>query len=42
MINEDSILLIAGKGHEKYQDVKGIKSYFSDKDAVLKKIGKKS
>jgi len=42
IMNEDSILLIAGKGHEKYQDVKGMKSYFSDKDAVLKKIGKKS
>ncbi len=42
MMNEDSILLIAGKGHEKYQDVNGMKSYFSDKDAVLKKIGKKS
>jgi UDP-N-acetylmuramoyl-L-alanyl-D-glutamate--2,6-diaminopimelate ligase len=42
MMNEDSILLIAGKGHEKYQDINGIKSYFSDKDTVLKKIGKKS
>ena len=31
------ILLIAGKGHEKYQDIKGIKYPFDDK-AVLKEI----
>jgi UDP-N-acetylmuramoyl-L-alanyl-D-glutamate--2,6-diaminopimelate ligase len=31
------ILLIAGKGHEKYQDIKGVKYPFDDK-AVLKEI----
>jgi len=31
------ILLIAGKGHEKYQEIKGVKYPFDDK-AVLKEI----
>ena len=29
------IILIAGKGHEKYQDVKGIKYHFDDREIVL-------
>ena len=29
------IILVAGKGHEKYQDVKGIKSHFDDKEELL-------
>jgi len=33
----DDILLVAGKGHEKYQDIKGVKHPFDDK-AVLKEI----
>ena len=33
----DDILLVAGKGHEKYQDVKGVKHPFDDK-AVLREI----
>jgi UDP-N-acetylmuramoyl-L-alanyl-D-glutamate--2,6-diaminopimelate ligase len=28
------IIVIAGKGHEKYQEVNGIRSYFSDQDIV--------
>jgi len=28
------IVLIAGKGHETYQEIKGIKYYFNDKDVV--------
>lgn len=28
------IILIAGKGHEKYQDVKGVRSYFDDLEEV--------
>ena len=31
MANPLDILLIAGKGHEKYQDIKGIKYPFDDK-----------
>ncbi len=33
----DDILLIAGKGHEKYQEIKGVKYPFDDK-SVLKEI----
>jgi UDP-N-acetylmuramoyl-L-alanyl-D-glutamate--2,6-diaminopimelate ligase len=33
MMNKDTdIILIAGKGHEKYQTIKGIKTYFDDKE----------
>ncbi|MEN9697472.1 MAG: hypothetical protein RLZ56_893 [Bacteroidota bacterium] len=28
------IVLVAGKGHEKYQDVKGVKSHFDDKEEL--------
>ena len=31
LANKDDIILIAGKGHEKYQDIKGIKYDFDDK-----------
>jgi UDP-N-acetylmuramoyl-L-alanyl-D-glutamate--2,6-diaminopimelate ligase len=31
------ILLVAGKGHEKYQEIKGVKYPFDDK-AVLREI----
>ena len=30
MANEGDIILVAGKGHEKYQDIKGVKSPFDD------------
>lgn len=29
------IILLAGKGHEKYQDIKGVKSHFDDKEELL-------
>jgi UDP-N-acetylmuramoyl-L-alanyl-D-glutamate--2,6-diaminopimelate ligase len=35
MANKEDIILIAGKGHEKYQDINGVKHVFDDK-AVLK------
>jgi len=31
--NED-IILVAGKGHEKYQEIKGVKNHFDDKEVV--------
>lgn len=30
----DDIILIAGKGHEKYQEIKGVKTHFDDKEIV--------
>ena len=31
---KDDIILVAGKGHEKYQDIKGVKHNFDDKQVV--------
>ena len=28
------IILVAGKGHEDYQDVKGVKHHFDDKEII--------
>jgi UDP-N-acetylmuramoyl-L-alanyl-D-glutamate--2,6-diaminopimelate ligase len=36
MTRDNDVILIAGKGHEKYQDIKGIKHPFDDKE-ILKK-----
>jgi UDP-N-acetylmuramoyl-L-alanyl-D-glutamate--2,6-diaminopimelate ligase len=37
MAQPEDILLIAGKGHEKYQEVNGVKHHFDDKE-VLKEM----
>lgn len=34
MANSGDIILIAGKGHEKYQEIKGVRSHFDDKEIV--------
>jgi len=34
MAQPEDIILIAGKGHEKYQEVKGVKHHFDDKEVV--------
>ena len=39
-MDDDDILLIAGKGHECFQEIKGKKYPFSDKKIVLKNIRK--
>ena len=31
----DDIVLIAGKGHEKYQEIKGVKYHFDDKEVLM-------
>ena len=41
-LNSGEILLIAGKGHEKVQDIGKRKIYFSDKEIILKSIKKKN
>jgi UDP-N-acetylmuramoyl-L-alanyl-D-glutamate--2,6-diaminopimelate ligase len=37
LANSEDIILVAGKGHEKYQDINGVKSHFDDKE-VLKEM----
>ena len=37
MANEGDIILVAGKGHEKYQDIKGVKTPFDDME-ILKEF----
>jgi UDP-N-acetylmuramyl-tripeptide synthetase len=38
---KDDIVLIAGKGHERYQDIKGVKHPFEDKKISLEMIKKR-
>ncbi|MBR2359553.1 MAG: UDP-N-acetylmuramoyl-L-alanyl-D-glutamate--2,6-diaminopimelate ligase [Bacteroidaceae bacterium] len=35
----NDVILIAGKGHEDYQDIKGVKHHFDDKEEVKKAMG---
>jgi len=35
MANEGDIVLIAGKGHEDYQEIKGVRHPFSDRDVAI-------
>lgn len=32
--NEGDIILVAGKGHEKYQEINGVKHHFDDKEVL--------
>lgn len=34
LANEGDIILVAGKGHENYQEIKGVKYHFDDKEAL--------
>jgi UDP-N-acetylmuramoyl-L-alanyl-D-glutamate--2,6-diaminopimelate ligase len=34
LANKEDIILVAGKGHEKYQEMKGVKNHFDDKEVV--------
>jgi UDP-N-acetylmuramoyl-L-alanyl-D-glutamate--2,6-diaminopimelate ligase len=34
MAGKEDIVLVAGKGHEKYQEVKGVKHHFDDKEVL--------
>ena len=35
LAEEEDIILIAGKGHENYQEIKGIKHHFDDKEELI-------
>ena len=34
--NDDAVILIAGKGHEDYQEINGVRNHFSDKEIAIK------
>jgi UDP-N-acetylmuramoyl-L-alanyl-D-glutamate--2,6-diaminopimelate ligase len=34
LAKSDDIILVAGKGHEKYQEIKGVRNHFDDKEVV--------
>ncbi len=36
MAQPEDIVLVAGKGHEKYQEIKGVKNHFDDKEELEK------
>lgn len=43
LANKNDVILLAGKGHEKYQEVKGVKTHFDDKEELtlaFESIGK--
>ena len=33
---ENDIILLAGKGHEDYQEIKGVKHHFDDKEELMR------
>jgi UDP-N-acetylmuramoyl-L-alanyl-D-glutamate--2,6-diaminopimelate ligase len=33
------VILVAGKGHENYQDIKGVKHHFDDKEVLREAFG---
>ena len=39
LAHEGDVILVAGKGHEPYQDVKGVKHHFDDHEEVRKAFG---
>jgi UDP-N-acetylmuramoyl-L-alanyl-D-glutamate--2,6-diaminopimelate ligase len=38
--DDDAVILIAGKGHETYQEIKGVRTHFSDKEMAEKYLVK--
>lgn len=36
---DNSVIMIAGKGHENYQEINGIRNHFSDREVALKYLG---
>ena len=35
LAKKGDLILVAGKGHEKYQEIKGVKYYFDDKEILI-------
>ena len=39
LAQKGDVILVAGKGHEDYQDVKGVKHHFDDREELRKAFG---
>ena len=39
LAKKGDVILIAGKGHEDYQEIKGVKHHFDDKEVVREVFG---
>jgi UDP-N-acetylmuramoyl-L-alanyl-D-glutamate--2,6-diaminopimelate ligase len=39
MAEKGDVILIAGKGHEDYQEIKGVKHHFDDREVVREIFG---
>jgi UDP-N-acetylmuramoyl-L-alanyl-D-glutamate--2,6-diaminopimelate ligase len=37
--DNDAVILIAGKGHENYQEINGLRNHFSDQEVAIKYLG---
>lgn len=42
LANKGDIILIAGKGHETYQEINGVRNHFDDKEVVTEMLGYRS
>ena len=38
LANRGDLVLVAGKGHETYQDIKGVKHHFDDREELAKAL----
>ena len=41
LAQKGDVILVAGKGHEDYQEIKGVKNHFDDREIVRQLIGNK-
>ena len=39
LAKQGDVVLVAGKGHENYQEVKGVKHHFDDREVLLEVFG---
>ena len=39
LAQKGDVILVAGKGHEDYQEIKGVKHHFDDKEVLREAMG---
>jgi len=42
LANRGDVVLVAGKGHETYQEINGVKYHFDDKEELIKALETKN